>query len=78
MILTPSTLNFTRKKDEIPPRGRRPPIYFKIFNIQMRPDIRPKNGHETGSRDPPWPEFGMHLPTISPEVFPCPKVPQIN
>ena len=27
---------------------------------------------------PPWPEFGMHLPTISPEVLPCPKGFKIN
>ena len=27
---------------------------------------------------PPWPEFGMHLPTIPPKVFPCPKDPNLN
>ena len=27
-------------------------------------------------RYPPRPEFGMHLPTISPEVLPCPKDPK--
>ena len=45
------------------------PIYFKISNIRkMRPDIRPKNGHNSGP---------MHPPTISPEVLPYPNIIKI-
>ena len=36
------------------------------------------NSHKSDPRHPPWPEFGMHLPTISPKVFPCPKGPNFK
>ena len=41
-------------------------------------DIKHQNGHNSGPRGPPWPEFGQNDPTISPKVFSCPKEPNFN
>ena len=54
-------------------------IYLKFFNIgNGMTDINLKNGVNGVPRGPPWPEFGMHLTTISPKVFLSPKDPNFN
>ena len=54
-------------------------ICFKIFNIgNLRVDIKHKNDHKWVPGGPPWPEFGMHLPTIQSNVFLHPKDPNFN
>ena len=69
----------SREKHEIPPTAGNPSYTFiypilEIWGCTWDPKIVINRvpGH------PPWPEFGMYLPTISPKVFPRPKVPQIN
>ena len=60
---------FDEEKDEIPPGIYRPHI-LEILNIgDGRTDIKPKNGHNSGHMGFPWPEFCMHLSTISTNIF---------
>ena len=55
------------------------PICIKISNIRkMGSDIRPPNRHNSVPGEPPWPEFGMYLPTIPQKVFSCPKGSNFN
>ena len=55
------------------------PTYIQILNIRkIRANINPENDHKWDPSGSPWPEFGMHLPTIPPKVFPCPKGLKIN
>ena len=61
---------FDDKKDEIPPGICRPHILqiFQYWGV----DGWHKNTKMVITRiiwGPPWPEFGMHLTTISPKVF---------
>ena len=79
MILTAFDRKFHEKKDEIPPRACNPSYIFIYPILEMwswtwnpKMIINRRPGHPT------WPEFGMHLPTISPKVFPCPKGPNFN
>ena len=50
------------------------PIYLKkSTSRKMGLDIRPENGITLAPEHPPRSEFGMHLPTISPEALAYPK-----
>ena len=51
-------------------------ICFKIFNIGDLGVDKKHKKHVPGG--PPWPEFGMHLPTILSKVFLSPKDPDFN
>ena len=77
MILAAFDRKFDENKDEIPPRACRPPytVIYPILGFRGSTWI-PKTVINQVPGGPPWPEFGMHLPTIPPKVFVKPKGPQ--
>ena len=76
MISRHSKGNLMRKKMRYFP-GFVDLMCFKIFNIgNLRVDLKDKNVHKRGPKG--WPEFGMYLTTISPNICLYPKDPNVN
>ena len=78
-ILTAFEGKFGEKKDEIPPGICRPHI-LEIVQYWEWEDIHKSQKMVINGvpGDRPWPEFGMHLITISTKVFLSPKDPNFN
>ena len=78
MILTAFEGKFHDKKMGYLP-GSIDSIYFNFFNNgNWRLDINPKMIINQVPGGPPWPDFGMHLPTILSKAFLHPKDPNFN
>ena len=73
MIMTTFDMKFHKKKHEIPPHTSN----YSILGVLAR-TYNTKMVITRVPGGPPWPEFGMHLPTIPPNVFPYPKDPSFN
>ena len=78
MILTAFDGKFDEKKDELPPGICRPPYASKysIFVVNLRVDIKHKNGHKWAPGGSPWVRI-WHVPTYhTVKDFVTPKGPQ--
>ena len=57
----------------LPKGATRTPLGYNTGTVQYGYGTIPEIVIKRVPGHPPWPEFGMHLPTIPPKVFPCPK-----